>query len=218
MRRVSSSGKHPGLSACATLRGVVFGRGPRSAHVGTRGVSSLSANSETDDHGVLEQSRRRGTFSHLGVRRRILRRGEVLCSRPFDPHNSSLSFQPSIGATGSGFVVPPASGTAKSGGLRRSICWQACSASGWNGDGVGWLAARLSREGRAIASCAPPKGVAQEARANAEDDVAPKGPAVHGAARIGRSRGVPVRRNRFVAEVVRQRWAQRSVRGPFHPI
>jgi len=32
------------------------------------------------------------------------------------------------------------------------------------------------------------------------------------------ARGVPVRRNRFVAEVVRQRWTQRSVRTPFHPI
>jgi len=133
-------------------------------------------------------------------------------------HNSLPSFQPSIGATGRGFAVPPASGTAKSGGLRRSIRLQACSASGWKGDGLGWLAARLSREGWAIASCAPSKGVAREARANAEDDVAPKEPSVHGAARIGRSRGVPVRRNRFVAEVVRQRWTQRSVRTPFHPI
>lgn len=107
--------------------------------MGTRGVSSLSANSGTDDHGVLEQSRRRETFSHLDVRRRILRQGEVLCSRPFDPLNSLSPFQLSIGATGRGFVVPPASGAAKSGGLRRSILWQACSASGWSVDWT-WVA------------------------------------------------------------------------------
>jgi len=123
MRRVSSGRKHPGLSERATLRGAALKRWPWSAHVGTRGVSSLSANSETDDHGVLEQSRRRGTFSHLGMRARILRRGEVLYSRPFDPRNSSPSFQPRIGATGKRFVVSPASGPAKSGGLRRFTHW-----------------------------------------------------------------------------------------------
>jgi hypothetical protein len=42
--------------------------------VGSKGVSSPSYNSETGDHGVLEQLRRRGTSSHLAMRRRM--RGE----------------------------------------------------------------------------------------------------------------------------------------------
>jgi len=208
----------PVLASALPFAGRRSSEGLWSAHVGTRGVSSPSANSETDDHGVLEQPRRRGTFSHLDVRRRTSRQGEVLCSSRLDPRNSSSSFQPRIGATGKGLVVPPASGAAKSGGLRRSILWQACSANGWCVDGVGWLAARLSRERRATARRASSKGVAREARVNAKGVVAPKEPGAHGGARIGRSRGVPARCYRFVAEVDRQRWTQRSVRTPSHPI
>jgi hypothetical protein len=63
-----------------------------------------------------------------------------------------------------------------------------------------------------------PKGFAWEAGANAENVVASKEPRVHSGARIGRSRGVPARRYRYVAEVDKQRWVQRSARFSVHPI
>jgi hypothetical protein len=130
MRRVFSGGKHPDRRKHATLRGAARERGSWSAHLSTRGVSSLSANLETDDHGVLEQSRRRGTFGHPEMRRRISGRGEVLYSRRFGPRSSSSSFQPAAGATGSGVVMSPASGVTKSDDRRCFILWRTCSTRG----------------------------------------------------------------------------------------
>jgi len=218
MRRVSSGGKHPDRRENATLRGVACERRSWSAHLGTRGVSNLSAYLETDDHGVLEQSRRRGTFGHLDLRRRIARRGEVLYSRRFGPRSSLSSFQPIVGATGSGVVTLPASGVMKSDDLWCFILWRACSAKGLGIDGADVARCPLISKGMGYRTPSSSKGARGKRGQTRRTTWLQKGPEFM-AGRGSGARGVCSRVVVvYVAEVDRQRRTQRSVRSQLHPI
>jgi hypothetical protein len=194
VRRVSSGGRHPDLCEHVPLRGGARECGSRPAQRITGGSLQPFDSSRAGDHGVLEQLRRRGTSSHLVVRRRT--RGE---GRSFSPGGSaradpSSSFQPVIGATTDGVAGSPASGAAKSGGRRQSTSWRACRRRVASVDGVARFAACLPREGQANARHVPRKGEHVK-RGQTRRTRGSKRTVRSRRARIGRSRGVPARRN-----------------------
>jgi len=182
-----------------------------------RRVSSPAQHRRVSDHGVLEQSRRRGASIHLDMRRRM--RGE---GRSFTPGGSAHAVCVVVhlvfGATGSEFVSLPASGGTKCDDLRRSYpsaCLQRREANVVEADvarcppiskGMGCRMphrperARAGSGGRTRRACGSKR--AEHSRR----------------ARIGRSNGLCSRVVCLVAEIDRRRRTQRSVRSPFHPI
>lgn len=190
----TAGGQHDERSSCAgssaaestsvfsssfPLRGRASKKESRSAQW-ERGKSPVLRQLRADDHGVLEQLRRRGAFSHLVTRRSRARRGEVLRSRLLGPHNSSSSFQPAVGATVGGVVAAPASVVTKGGGLRRSNLSARLQRREEGGDGVDVARCPPTLErGWAVARRAPRKRLAGSEGERAGRR-APKGPCVHG--------------------------------------
>jgi hypothetical protein len=182
-----------------------------------RGVSSPAQHHRVGDHGVLEQLRRRGASSHLDMRRRM--RGE---GRSFTPGRSARAahrrrINPSPAQPVAGSQRRPQAA------LRRAMTFsvltfrRACSAGRRMLSELTWLAARLSPKGVGCRTPCSSKGAAREAWANTKGDWLQKGRTF----RVGEDRTlekVVLARRKSVAEIIRRRRTQRSVRSPFHPI
>lgn len=179
MRRVSGDGKHPDSCKHVLLRGRARERGLGWLRKSARSLQPR-ATPGVGDHGVLEQLRRRGTSSHLVMRRSHARRGEVLRSRRLGPRSLQSSYTPSSAQPEVGSRRRPQAAVRSAVTFGVPTFRRACSAGRRTLSRLTWLAVRPSRKGRAVACRASSKGEAREAGTERGGRAAPKGPNVQG--------------------------------------